>query len=455
MFNTIRGKLTLSYLVVALLTALLCYGMLAFSVNSRLRNLVADQNAAEIEADIVAWYAAMQTWEGFDAYYQALHPPQHDNVQGLPGRRPPPPSLHGITDANYRALTPYYSYAPGDILPAEIMQKAAPLLWEGQTIAYLIPRDTAGVSLSRSEQRFIRDTNQGFLVAGLIALLAALVAGWRLAQQFVKPVEALTAAAAAIKTDAFPQYVDVVSNDELGELAATFNAMTDQLTASKQQRLQMTADIAHDLATPLQVVAGYIEAIRDGQLTLTPARLETISTEIGHLQRLVNDLDLLSQADMDKLQLELTTVNLVDFLRHIVESFTPLAASADVTLTAEVPSILPTIVADDERLLQVLGNLLRNAVQYTPANGTVTIAAQAVANGVQICVKDTGVGIAPADQPHIFDRFYRADEARTDSSNMGLGLAISKGLVEAMQGSIAVGANNPQGTVFTLWFPTA
>lgn len=453
MFNSIRSKLILSYLGVAVLTVLLCYGMLAMSASRQLQNLVLEQESAEIETELLAWYARERTWDGFSAYFRELHPSHQVDAQGQQERRPPPPSMHGITDAEFRALTPYFSYAPGDTLPKEIIAQGRPLLLEGEIIAYFIPRDASGVSLSRSEQRYLRDANRNLALGGAVALGLALLIGGLLAQQLVKPVQALTEAAAAINANNLTQHVTVESNDELGQLATTFNAMTDKLAASNQQRRQMTADIAHDLATPLQVISGYIEAIRDGQLQLTPARLETIGTEIAHLQRLVHDLDLLAQTDMQTLQLQLDSVDLSVFLQHTAESFAPLAAAAGITLNADIPVELPRIQADEERLSQVLGNLVKNAVRYTPVGGSVTLLGQSFSDGVSIAVKDTGTGIAEADRPHIFDRFYRADEARTDSGNMGLGLAISKGLVEAMRGKISVASGEPNGTVFMLWFP--
>ncbi len=451
MLNSIRAKLTLSYLVIALLTVLITYGLLIYTSDQQLRGLVREQEIDQFQTDISVWYAEHGTWEGFTKHFTALHPAP----QRRPGNHPPAPNsgLHGIVDLEYRLLVRYKGFAAGDILPTSERKDIVPVTLDDTVIAYIVPLDIGGILLKQAEELYLQRTNRTFQIAGFVAVCAALLMAIALTRVLIRPILDLTHASRAMNAGNLMQEVPIYANDELGELAETFNQMSAALATATRQRRQMTEDIAHDLATPLQVISGYIEAIETDQLSLTKARLGTIAHEVEHLQRLVADLDLLAQTDTHTLSLDCNTTPLISVLRRAAQSFRPLAARADIQLLEDVAAELPALTIDEERLLQVLGNLINNALRYTPANGTITIAAQAVDEAVHIQVKDTGSGINPADLPNIFDRFYRADTARTNVGNSGLGLAISKGLIEAMNGTISARPNQPNGAIFEICLP--
>jgi len=217
----------------------------------------------------------------------------------------------------------------------------------------------------------------------------------------------------------------------------------------------MTADIAHDLRTPLTVIAGYVESMRDGDLAPTPARLDSIYAEIERLQRLVSDLRLLAVTDAGELRLNLAPVNPKGLLERVAASFKLSAEQKGIALIVEADSTLPDIQADESRLDRVLSNLVGNAIRHTPNGGKVSILATRQENSVLISVEDTGEGIPPADLPHIFDRFYRADKSRTDAdgASSGLGLAIAKALVEAHGGRIKANSVVGDGTRFEIELP--
>jgi signal transduction histidine kinase len=220
----------------------------------------------------------------------------------------------------------------------------------------------------------------------------------------------------------------------------------------------MTADIAHELRTPLTVIAGYIESMRDGVLAPSPDRLGVIYAEIEHLQRLVGDLRLLSQADAGELKLNRQPLPPLELLQQAAASFAHQAQQKGVRLHLSPNGPLAPIHVDETRMLQVLGNLLSNALRYTPPGGQVELraASGAAGAGVTLSVQDTGPGIAPDDLPHIFNRFYRADPSRAeDSGASGLGLAIAKALVEAHGGALSAVSALGQGTTFTIHFPVA
>jgi signal transduction histidine kinase len=218
----------------------------------------------------------------------------------------------------------------------------------------------------------------------------------------------------------------------------------------------MTADITHDLSTPLQVISGYVEMLEGGEVSLTPQRIETIKTEIGNLRRLVGDLGTLSQVEAGGLDIQLQPVQPSALLQRIYHAYQPIAARQGVELVLDVPESIDSILVDEGRMHQVLKNLVDNALRYTHEGGRIALGATA-GDRIQLRVADSGTGIDPEDLPYVFDRFYRADKVRDASSgNMGLGLAICKALVTAQGGVIsAESAGKGQGTTMVITFDPA
>lgn len=209
----------------------------------------------------------------------------------------------------------------------------------------------------------------------------------------------------------------------------------------------MTADIAHDLRTPLMVISGYLEALRDGTFEATPERFEAMNREALLLKRLVEDLRTLSLADAGELKLVYQPVQPRELLEQVRESFEPIADDQAVAIKVQADEQLPELQIDRERIIQVLANLVSNALHYTPAGGSVTLIARNQPGGVQLAVRDTGSGIPEDKLPNVFERFYRVEESRTENQGeSGLGLAIAKSIVEAHHGTIAAESRVGEGT---------
>lgn len=465
MNNSLRTKLIVSYLLIAILTAGLIYALIRVTSNTRLKSLILEQQLTEINEEVVAWYQIEGNWEGFDDYYRVLHPPPSDasptQNQGSGSHPLPPPpktrtrqprmiGAHGIVSVDGVALIGFRTYSDGNQIPQAILADAVPVDVQGETVAYIVPDDESGISLAAEEQIYLERTNQVLSIAGLAAIGGALLGGLAFAQVLIRPIRELTEASRKMAEGDLEQRVPIRSKDELGELGTTFNQMSADLADATRQRKQMTADIAHDLGTPLQVISGYVEGMQDGTLPATEERLGVISAELTHLRRLVEDLDLLAQTDTRTLRLKMESINTHDFLTQVAQSYLPMSQAQEVMIETDLPAVLPPIEADYERLMQVLGNLVTNALRYTPPQGAITLSAKNLGNRLLVQVKDTGVGIAKDDLPHVFDRFYRADQARTEGGKMGLGLAISKALIEAMGGEISAETNTPTGTIFNI-----
>jgi len=240
----------------------------------------------------------------------------------------------------------------------------------------------------------------------------------------------------------------------LGNLARRFNNMVAELERAERQRSNLTADIAHELRTPLHIIQGNLEGMLDGVYEPTPENITDTLDETRLLARLVDDLQTLSLAEAGQLPLHPTRFLLADLLADSATGFESRAASQKVDLHVDAPDPSPEIEADYDRLIQVLANLLTNALRHTPEKGRITLRAESIPDGVQITVSDTGTGIPTEDLPYIFDRFWRGDKsrARTEGSS-GLGLAITKQLVLAHGGTIAVQSEVGKGTTFMIELP--
>jgi two-component system OmpR family sensor kinase/two-component system sensor histidine kinase BaeS len=240
----------------------------------------------------------------------------------------------------------------------------------------------------------------------------------------------------------------------LGNLAHRFNNMVAELERAEQQRRNMTADIAHELRTPLHIIQGNLEGMLDGVYEPTAENITDTLDETRLLARLVNDLQTLSLAEAGQLPLHLTRFLLADLLKDAAAGFESRAAAQSVDLRVYALDPSPEIEADYDRLLQALGNLLTNALRYTPEKGGITLKAEANPESVRITVSDTGAGIPADDLPYIFDRFWRGDKsrARTEGSS-GLGLAITKQLVLAHGGTITAESEVGKGTTFRIELP--
>jgi two-component system OmpR family sensor kinase/two-component system sensor histidine kinase BaeS len=240
-------------------------------------------------------------------------------------------------------------------------------------------------------------------------------------------------------------------------LARSFNRMVEELQRADQQRRNLTADVAHELRTPLHIIQGNLEGILDDVYEPTGEHITATLEETRALARLVDDLRTLSLAEAGQLPLVWEQVDLAELLADVCTSFSGQAEAAGIDLSVEIEDSSPlAVIADVGRLNQVLGNLVSNALRYTPSGGRIALSAQALDGGVRIAVSDTGVGILSEDLPYVFDRFWKADRSRTRAGGggSGLGLAIARQLVQAHGGRIGVESTVGQGTAFTIELPS-
>jgi two-component system sensor histidine kinase BaeS len=283
----------------------------------------------------------------------------------------------------------------------------------------------------------------------LLAALVTVFAGRRL----VRPIQALTNAAQRMATGDRAARVAVSGNDEVSRLGHAFNAMASSIERNEQQRRVMVSDVAHELRTPLSNIRGYLEAGEDGVVPLDRTLIRSLLEETALLERLVSDLQELALADAGMLRLHPEQHDVTELAQQAVAAHRTQAEAAGVTLGLSATGPAITTV-DPARIRQALGNLVANAVKFTPSGGSVSVSVRGGREGVELSVTDTGPGIGPEHLPHLFDRFYRADPSRSRSTGgSGLGLAITKHLVEAHDGWVGVSSTPGRGSVFTIRLP--
>jgi signal transduction histidine kinase len=456
--RTLTQKIILSFLLVSLAGIALVAVITRLSTIREFDTLLVNQAKSRI-ADLAAgYYEANGTWDGFDVLlrqnYQDLIQPRN----GFPYPAPVGEAVRRLSpillaDLDGKVVFPGERNHPDEFVSKARLQSGTQVVVNGATIGFIV---ASGEQPGRDafQEQYVKRTTRNLLLAGAGAGLLALILGVVLAQSLTQPLQELKDATQAMSRGQLGRQVPIRTRDELGELAESFNTMSVKLAHENQLRRQMTADIAHDLRTPLSVLSGYIEAMRDGVLKPQPERFETMYHEIEHLKHLVEDLRTLSLADAGELPLQLQPLQPGDLLKRAQEFFRHPAELLLVELSVEVEQGLPDLMADVERMMQVMENIISNALRYSQPGEAIELKAAAREGGVVLIVQDHGKGISPEDLPNIFNRFYRGDKARSvDQEESGLGLAIARAIVQAHGGEISVESKLGAGTTFTIYLP--
>lgn len=454
--RSITLKFTLAFLFVSLIGSTLVALMIWQRTQTAFNQFILNQEQQNLVDSLLQYYENYHSWQG------AIESIRSTDTMPTPPSHPE----HGderdwmrltLIDADRKII---YSPTPdqiGQTLTEKDLSQAIALIVDEKTVGWLslLPiRDNRGRTPNSPEELFSKTVNRAALLSALVAAAVALLLGSVLAFTLTRSLRELTEATVQIAQGKLGAQVKVRSKDELGNLALSFNQMSLDLERSKRARQQMTADIAHDLRSPLSVLAGYAEALSDGKLPGTPEVYGILHRETIHLNRLVDDLRTLSLADAGELSLTLQPVHPHKILEYAAARHAVTAQQKSVVIQIETESELPTIQVDLERIAQVFDNLILNAFRYTPSqDGKIILAAHKHEGTIQFQIQDNGSGIAPDDLPHIFDRFYRGDKARQQSGESGLGLAIARSIVEAHGGTIAVKSTPGQMTIFTITLP--
>ncbi len=486
MINRLWLQLTLAFAAVTL-TGVMVAGLLAnLQVNTQFRRFVSQNQLATspLGFALIDYYVENGAWAGVETVFDDWPGPGGmGHGQGMMMRRGMPNVI--LADTSGQIIYDQGAGRRTGRLSQTELINAAPLAWQGQIIGYLAAGGPPPMDLTPLAQTFLGQFNRSLWQAGLIAGAVGLIVGLAIARGLSAPLGRLAAAARRISRGDLNQRVPVTGSNELADLARAFNEMAAGLQQAETLRRNMVADIAHELRTPLTVIQGNLQAILDDVYPLDKAEIAAVYDETLILNRLVNDLRELAQAEAGQLSLSLQGVDLTGLIERAVTLLEEPARSKGINLQVNLPANLPSVQADPDRVRQVLHNLLSNALRHTPPGGSITVSAKAAqgdggageivltpapllprtaapprgeggqrsaAGGqIRVTIADTGPGIAPTDLPHVFDRFWRAEKSRSrEQGGSGLGLAIARQLVEAHGGQIGVESEVGQGSRF--WF---
>ncbi len=449
--RSLYRRLTMTHTLVALLAVLLV-GLLASGLIMRSYvQISSEQNlnqarmlARRMSASLAQYYTTNRSWRGIE-----------DQLNARMAELGETASRVVLADAKGRVIFDSDDELDGRMMLPRMRLSAVPVL-AGTREVGLVAVLPSTEQETLAQRTFVRSLI--WIVGGgsLLAVTGALGVAIIVARRLVYPLRSLTNAAHRISSGARHEPLDLPAETELAELAHAFNGMASELARQEDLRRQMVADIAHELRTPLSVMQLQVESIEDGIVPPSTEAVTALGSQISLLTRLVEDLRLISLADAGQLALNLQPLGASQALSNAAAAAEPRARQGGVDLRLEPAPPLPTLYADPQRLAQILGNLIENAIRYTPAGGSVTLRVAHDSPMITFTISDTGPGIPAAEQPHIFDRFYRTDRARArETGGSGLGLAIVQRLVAAQGGRVSLESHPGQGATFIVQLPVA
>ena len=450
--NRLWVRLSLAFVLVTALGVGLFAALASWSATTAFRNYVARQemflSSGELET-LGAYFADQGSWDGVGS----ILPQPGGNGRGQGRNRP----TLLIADMEHRVVFDEADQRLGTHLTADEIERATAITdGQGTVVGYLVFNSQGGgVAMTPTQLSFLAQLQWALVLAGGVAALAGIVLGVLVSRSLAAPLARTASAARGFAARDWSQRAPVAGTEEIAAVARSFNAMADDLQAAEVTRRNLMADIAHELRTPLSVMQGNLRAILDGVYPLEVAEIANLYDETRLLSRLVEDLRELALAEAGRPSLHQQRLDLTATLHQTAAQFAAAADAQGVVLAVEPGSTAP-VVADPDRVAQILRNLVANALRHTPAEGSITLSSAAEAGFVRVTVADTGEGIAREEQSHVFDRFYRVDRSRARASGgSGLGLAIARAWAEAMGGRIGVDSAPGEGSRFWFELPLA
>jgi signal transduction histidine kinase len=447
MMRSITFKLILAFISISVISTVLVVLFTRWRSNEEFRSFMIDQNRPSLVTAFSDYYQQHGSWSGISS--TDLMPPPQPTQAPRPFEQGP----FTLVDGNDQIVLAGAGHQIGQNLPAADIANGVPILVNNKTVGTLLIDRTA-FRINPSGSNFLDRINLQIVWGGLTAIAIALVLAIILSRTFTRPIRELTTATQVTSQGSLPQQVPVHSRDELGQLATSFNRMSADLAHSLDLRRQMTADIAHELRTPISIILGHAEAVHDGVLPASSENFEIIREEAERLEHLVNDLRTLSMADAGELKLALRPYSPEKLLNDSQKIYAHPASLKNIALSTRIEPDLPEIEADPERMKQVFGNIIDNALRYTPANGQISLSAQRVDSNVEMRIQDSGPGVTREELDRIFERFYRSEASRArDEGGSGLGFAIARSIVEKHNGQIWAESKPGEGLTVIIRIP--
>jgi signal transduction histidine kinase len=445
--RSITVKLLLAFLVISMLSVVLIVLSARWMTEREFRSYLFDQNRTNIISALADYYSKNGSWDGVENALRVQEGPPFP--RGIEGSK----QFFTLVDNSNRVVLAGPGDHIGDLLQQSDIENGIPIEENGVIVGSMVTRQPT-IPVNPAETAFLDRIKQIYILSAVGVIALALLLAFLLSRTLTRPIRELTAATRAVSAGDLAQEVPVRSRDELGQLAASFNQMNAKLAQSLNLRRQMTADIAHELRTPISVILGHAEGVHDGVLAPSLETFEIVRDEASRLEQLVEDLRTLSRADADELPIERQPIALATLLEDVRAAHTHRSEQKNISLIIQIAPDLPEIFVDPGRMMQVLSNLMDNALHYTPEGGRISLSAQVVDEKLEIRVQDSGPGIAEGELDRIFDRFYRSDPSRQrDEGGSGLGLAIARAIVEKHNGRIWAESKAGEGTTIVIHLP--
>lgn len=457
--RTLRGRLSLAFTLVALLSVAVAGVLVNTSFRWRFEKYVKgglDQHAdrlARIAGDLLdregTWTAGaavqMTHWAVLDDLQISL-----DDTNGHLIWQPTPSDLGGM-----RRMMGITKPAPASITAPHTTR--SPVMAAGRLVGYLtVTGSRAAGMYSEEDLSFLSVSALILVAAALASALFGVAIGGVLARNLTSPLEDIDRMAKRIRRGDLEPHLELAGSDEFRALAASLNHMAEALSQQQRFRRSLTADVAHELRTPLAGVRAQFEALVDGVWQPTPDRLANCLNEIMRLVRLVEDLERLNDAENPTLPLRLAETRVSDLLNQVGSIFAPQLAEKGMQFRMDTPADSGVIQVDSDKVVQILVNLMSNAMKYTPEGGAVTLGAHRDDRGgsVSFYVSDNGPGIPEDERSMVFERFFRGDRSRSRATGgAGIGLSIAHALAERHGGRLSVESRRGAGSTFTLTLP--
>lgn len=457
MIHSLHFRLVIAFIVVILVTIGTVSIFVSRSARTEIRQFEEvgkEIQLARVVHSLARYYSEHEDWSGIQPFVEQMGT--------LYGKRIVLTNINGLVLADSEGDLLGQEYRPAAqetvlmVPPPPPPPPTRPLpppppLENALGVVYIasLPESTSSLGLAGSINRFL-------LWGGLIAVAIAVLLTFVLTRRFSQPIRALTRTATRLGQGDLSQRVQFHGRGELGELAKAFNAMASDLERAEQLRRNLTADVAHELRTPLSNIQGYIEGVRDGLIKADTSTVRSIHEKLTLMSRLLDDLQELSLAEAGELELACQPEDISTLIDRGVASMSTKSSAKGVSLSVDLPDKLPLVKIDRHRVSQVLQNLLENAVTHTSWGDSITVSARERGKWVEVIVADTGRGIPAEDLPNIFERFYRVDKSRAKvTGGSGLGLTIAKRLIEAHGGKVQVQSELGKGSTFTFTLPIA
>lgn len=457
---SLRTKLSLSYIALVLISVLLISLMTNLLLDKHFRDYIAENQERknrEIVFQVQQQYKDGGYWDTeaignicINALSQGMiikvvdasgkvvwDARQHDNAR-----------CEAMLDQIARNMASRYPNWEGTYV-----ENAFPVMDEVGEVGQVIIGYYGPYFFNDADLAFINNMNRLLIGIGAFSLILSIFFGTVMAEKLSTPIARVITTAQMIAKGYYDDRVtETSSTKEIAQLTETINHLAETLEQQERLRKRLTADVAHELRTPLATLQSHMEAMIDGIWQPDPERLKSCHEEIVRLGRLVGDLEKLAKYESENLVLTKTSFDVSELARHLIQNFEKEFAEKGVSL--QLTGAKEIITADKDKISQVFVNLLSNALKYTPSGGTVQVSVQGNAQATEIRVKDNGVGIAPEDLPYIFERFYRADKSRNRlTGGAGIGLTITKAIVDAHKGTIKVESQVNKGTEFVITLP--